>query len=191
MTDAIEIARTETSAYRKDVDEALPEIREFSILNDDDKNFAADLLRDVKDKHKIVESRRKEITVPLNAALRSVNDLFKPVLRALEESERLLKGKIVEYVEKKDTERRAALLEASQTKSAAKATEALTKAEITSAPEGVNIRYRWVFEVTDPDQVPRWFCSPDPKKIGEVPPGTPIAGVIWRQEPIVTARKVQ
>lgn len=191
MTDAIEVARKESSAYLKDAEEALPEIKSFDILSDDDKDFAADLLREIKGKHKTVEERRKEITVPLNKALRSVNDMFRPVLKALEQSEKLLKGKIVDYVERKEVERRKALVEASQTKDAAKATEALERATITSAPEGVNIRYRWVFEVVDPDKVPRELCSPDPKKIGVKKPGTEIPGVVWKQEPIVSARSVK
>lgn len=191
MTDAIEVAKAESAAFRQEAESALPDIEDFVIQNDDDKDFAADLLREVKDKHKAVEGRRKEITVPLNKALRGVNDLFRPALKALEEGEKMLKSKIVGYVERRDEERKAALLAASQTKDAAKATEALSKAEVTSAPEGVNIRYRWVFEVTDPDQVPRELCSPDPKKIGAMAAGTEIPGVVWKQEPLVTARKVK
>jgi hypothetical protein len=191
MSDAIELARAESGALRADAEAALPDISSFVIENDDDKEFAAELLREVKAKHRAADDRRKEITVPLNSALRSVNDLFRPALRALEEGERILKVKIAGYLEEREQERRTALAEAAETESASKATEALERAVVSGAPEGMSVRYRWVFEVVDADAVPREFCSPDAKKIGQVKPETPIAGVVWRQEPIVTARQVK
>lgn len=47
------------------------------------------------------------------------------------------------------------------------------------------------FLITDPDLVPREYCSPDPKKIGAVDPtSTAIPGVRFFQDDVVTSRRV-
>jgi hypothetical protein len=52
--------------------------------------------------------------------------------------------------------------------------------------EGFYVKERWVFEVTDPDKVPREFCSPDDKKIrahvDAYGPTATIAGVQIKKE---------
>src|SRR5690606_39204937 len=120
-----------------------------------------------------VDAERKKISGPLHQAWTATNDFFKPVLTALSGAERALKSKIAEYERKK----REANMEA--LKVAATDRQAFQKMELvsTGAPKGVSIREVWKFEVTDPDAVPRQFCSPDTRKIGAVAPGTAIPGV--------------
>lgn len=173
-------------------------VRDSLIENDEDQRGAALLLQDVKARYKAVEKRREEITVPMNAALRSVNDLFRPPREKLLSLEKILKTKIAEYLERKAMANHVAITAAAKATSPAAAIEELAKVELVEAPQGVSLRYQWKFEVTDPDLVPRHLCSPDMKKISEElgkksdKYGQPdlIPGVRMYQESIVTARKV-
>jgi hypothetical protein len=146
-------------------------------------------LREVKGRLKALEERRKAITGPMNAALRSVNDLFRPPREKLEALEGSLKAVIAGYLRRREAENAALLAAAATTEDEWAAAEALAEMRPPAeAPRGVTVRQVWRFEVTDPDAVPRELCSPDPKKIGALEPGTAVAGVRWFQEDVVSAR---
>jgi hypothetical protein len=171
--------------------DALETLRGFEIPDDEEQEFAAKLLREVKEQWKTIEAQRKKITTPLNEALKQTNALFKPVLTALEEGESLLKSKITAYLEQKARANTAALQAASVAPTPAAATAALSTVAPVAPPTGVSVRHVWKFEVTDPDLVPREYCSPDGKKIGAVDPTTTqIPGVRFFQEPVVSSRRV-
>lgn len=170
--------------------DALETLRGFEIPNDEDQEFAAKLLREVKEQWKSIEARRKKITTPLNEALKQTNALFKPVLAALEEGEGILKDKIAAYLEGKERANALAVQAASEAETSEEAVEALATVSPVAPPTGVSVRYVWRFEVTDPDLVPREYCSPDAKKIGVVDPtATQVPGVRFYQEPVVSSRR--
>lgn len=69
--------------------------------------FAGEDLRAVKALQKQVEEKRTAITVPLNAALRAINDLFRAPKEYLDQAEDNLKGAMLTYTA--DQERQAAI----------------------------------------------------------------------------------
>jgi len=171
-------------------EEWLAGLREFVINTDEDEQFVATLLRSVKDKHDFGDEKRKTITKPLNDALRATNALFKPALESLKEVEALLKGKISDYVARKQAANVAALHAASQAATPEQAVRAIDMTAPVAPPQGVSVRYVWRLEVVDPDAVPREFCSPDDDKIkAALSVGIHVPGVRTFQEPIVSSRK--
>lgn len=84
----------------------------FTIADNDDYGMAAEELAQVKAAHKAIEAKRTAITVPMNNALKAVNDLFRQPLAALAGAEDLLKRSMLTYSNEKDRqaaeERRAA-----------------------------------------------------------------------------------
>ena len=196
--DALVLAREATIPEEQAAREGLSLIRELEVANDDEQSFAADILREVKGKHHVLEEKRKSITVPLNVALREVNALFKPVLSALEEGEKVLKHKIAGYLAAREAANRQALETAARAETAAQASEALATVEDARPPEGVSVRYVWKFEVIAPDLVPAQYLSPDPVKIAQAVRESaerdgeprPIPGVKIFKEPVVTSRRV-
>lgn len=165
--------------------DAVRAVQDFKIENDQDSEFAARMLAEVKEQFSAVDAERKKISGPLHQAWTATNDFFKPILTALSGAERSLKEKIAAYERKKREANMAALRVAAEDRAAFQKLELVS----TGAPKGVSIREVWKFEVTDPDAVPRQFCSPDAKKIGAVAPGTEIPGVRWFKEDSVAARK--
>lgn len=71
--------------------------QDFIIDSPDMAAIAADDLKQVKRLQKDVEDRRVAVTGPLNAALKSVNDLFRAPKEYLARAESLLKGSILSY----------------------------------------------------------------------------------------------
>lgn len=191
MTDAIVLAREATRSELTDAEQALVLLSDFKIRNSEDRDYAAEVLCEVKQRHGTLESQRRRITDPLNAALREVNNLFRPVRDALEQCERLLKDRIAAFVVEQEQRNRAALLEAQAASGAEEAGAAIQRMETPELPKGVSVRHQWKFEIVNQSAVPRDLCSPDPRKIsaafvGDIPPDIP--GVRWFQERIVAAR---
>lgn len=189
---------------RREVDEQLPQaradlesMREFQILDEVDQNTAVECIQTIKVNLERLEERRRVITVPLNKALKEVNNLFRPVREALEEGEKILKLKLAGYQEARERENAQALLAAASATTVEDAAEALTELETVTTAKGSSVRYRWEAEVFHPELVPTEFLSPDLGKIeasmnasvkasGEP---MPIPGVRFKKKPIVTIRR--
>lgn len=188
---------------KREVEEQLPqaradleELKAFMITNEDDQAFAVGVVREIKQKHKQLEDRRKEITVPLRTALDSVNDLFRPMREALEEGEKVLKLKIAGYLEARERENQKALLEAKAADTVEAAAEALTQIETATPVKGTSMHYKWEAEVFRPELVPTEFLSPDLDKIEAAMDASvkvsgepmPIPGVRFHKKPVVAVR---
>lgn len=195
----LEIVKQEASTYEKNADGVLLEIELMKFESDQDANFGAHVLREVKENLKGIEERRKEITVPLNAALNSVNGLFRPARDALERCEKNLKEKLAGYQERKQLANRAAMGLAAKSEVVEEAQQALALVDQSGPPKGVSVRHVWKFEVTRPDDVPPELCGPDLEKIGDwikqhynklVEGESMIPGVRLFKQPIVASRKV-
>lgn len=91
---------------------ALANATDFTVDSDEMLEAAGDDLRKVKVLQKSVEDKRTSITVPLNAALKAINDLFRPAGNFLADAEKTLKGAMLTYTteqaRKAEAARRAA-----------------------------------------------------------------------------------
>ncbi len=184
--------------YTGDIDTtgAVAMIQNLEINSHDDQEFAAELLRDVKSKHKIIETKRTSITKPMNVALREVNALFKPIKSQLEECEHILKGKIAGY-QKQLAAKNMALVESVATaETPEEAQGMLTTIEPVQAATGVSVRQEWRFEVVCVGLLPEQMLMADEKAIkahmkqviaerGD--PGS-LPGVRFYQKDIVSSR---
>lgn len=63
---------------------------------------AADLLRDIKDRGKELEKKRKAITEPMDAAKKATMDMFRPAVDAIESLEKLIKGRMSDFVREQE-----------------------------------------------------------------------------------------
>lgn len=72
-------------------------------INDNDAYIAnGALLNDIKTKEKLIKTRKEEITKPLNAALKSARDLFRPVEFSLAEAKTTLGSKLNSFKREQD-----------------------------------------------------------------------------------------
>jgi hypothetical protein len=144
------------------------ELRALPVTTPDQISFASELLIDVKGRLKHLEERLAEITKPLNAALKSARDLFRPAMDAYGDAEVILKQKIASAHEAIAAENRRAMFAAQEAMRAGDVrAAALATTTIAEKPqvEGVRTREAWTFRVVDARLVPREFLVVDEKKI--------------------------
>ena len=188
MINLADAQRSEIVAHAEQARDALKLIADLSVSNSSERDFAADLLLDVKRELWEIESRRRRITDPLNSALREVNDLFRPARDALDRCERVLKEKIAGFLQIQARINAEAVAAAAAAADGEEASRELARVEAPAMPTGMSVRKVWKFEIVDEDLVPREFCSPDPRKIG-ASNTREISGVRFFQEDIVAARR--
>lgn len=186
----LKLYQAEIAPEQVQVDEALARLRSFEITDEAALDWAADLLRNAKTRAKELDERRKEITGPILLAKAGIDGLFKPLISRYEQAEGILKGKIADWTNRVEAQRRAVMV-ASAEEFAAGGTPTALIPEPARA-EGISVRKVWDFEITDGTLVPRDYCSPDAKKIrAQVPSeGQPpeIPGVRFFQRDQVAAR---
>lgn len=134
----------------------------YTIDDDEDYEFATDLLVHAKKQIKEIKARSKTVTQPMYQALEAFRDLYRPTLRAYEEVEKLLKKKTGEYALQKRQEEEEAMrliAEASQEGDFEKAMEVSKSMERAPEKKGITTTMSWVFEVTDMEKVPEKYTT--------------------------------
>jgi hypothetical protein len=148
--------------------QAVELIKSLRVVTQEHILAASPLLQQIKGDMKRLDERKKAITKPLNDALRSVRDLFRPAEQALEEAERHLKTEIGNAQRNiQEANRLAALatqaaLQQHDVRAAALASGAI---QATEAPQGISYRDRFEFRIVDAAKLPREFLMPDERRI--------------------------
>lgn len=166
MNDAEDRARKLTELARREADD-LGDLGAMLVVNDDVQyQSAADALKQIKARIVELEDKRKDITRPLDAAKKSVMDLFNVPVKRFKAIEASIKGAMAGYLERTENERQAQL-EALAEAEPAEARALVVSAADKTAPEasGIQTRTVWEFEITDEDAVPRNFLTVDEKAI--------------------------
>jgi hypothetical protein len=147
-------------------------------------SHAEEIVKNVKEHWKRIETQRKELSAPAWNLHRSIQAFFSPPLEKLSQAEMHLKGEIARHTRETQARAIAAMQEVSK------------GADIVIPPpaelsKGVSVRKVQKWSVTEPDKVPKAFCSPDAKKIqAHLDAGglEAIPGVRFFEDEIVTVR---
>ena len=126
---------------------------------------------EIKDKLKEITNRKEEITKPMNAALKSVRDLFKPIETAGEVALKTIKDKMLAFSEKTRQEAEAAKIKLGERveKGTMKVETAVRKMEDIKEPEktiktdegkATNV-VRKAWRVIDKSKIPLEFMEPN------------------------------
>lgn len=161
----------------------------LTVTTPEDYTVAGEVLREIKTRYHQIDQERKGITGPLVEVERRTNALFRPILDTLSRAEKRVKEALAGYSDRS----RAATVEA-LTLAATGPDPAPMGLSVLAQPEakGVSVRQVERFEVTNPDRVPRDFCSPDLDKIKrhvEAGGMRAIPGVRFFTESVVSARR--
>ena len=151
------------------------------IKTDEDLDRAVLIHQRIKKIAKMVKEKKEALTKPLNAALKSWRDQFRPLEEEIESAESKFEQKILEYRRKRDEkaskkEEEIADKVASGELSAEKGVEkmeGIKRAEIT----GSHVRRVLTLEIFDEALLPREYLVPDSVKIKEaLKAGIEVAG---------------
>jgi hypothetical protein len=180
----------ELQAEHEEFKSALEMVQEFQIQNQDDVAFAEESRAETKGEWKRYETKRTKATKKFNEGLREVNSWFKPVQATLKAMETEWNRKLKEYRLEQNRKQAELIEKAQEAEEPEEVRETLVAAsEATMKTSEVTFVDRWVFEIVDPEAVPREFLCPDEAKIGGVVAAmkdkTDIPGVRAWNDPIV------
>ncbi len=187
----------EADQQRNEASQMLAVARDFSIQTRDDLAIVAEMLADIKGRAKRLEERKKEITGPLNAALKSARDLFRPAEEAFAQIEAAAKGKIAAFTADEERRNREALAAAAAAHACGDARgtqEALAQVATTKNVAGLSTYQKWDYEVVNEALLPREFLTANLTLIKEHASHstkgdpTPIPGVRFFPRVVVTSR---
>lgn len=166
----------------------LSQAQGLKVITADDYESAAAVLQNLTAREKDIEAQKAELWNPLAKLTKGVQALFNPPLKVLDEAKRVVSGKMGVYALEQRNIALAAQQRANQ--EAEEAREKLLarahtawdngdtdraytledRANSVQAPtvepeipkvSGIQLRERWLFEVTDPEKVPREFLMVD------------------------------
>ena len=111
MPNIVEYEAPDQTAMMVTADGFLQRVEQFPIENDGQYAGAGMLLKSIKTSAATLDTKRKSITGPLDRVKKDIMDLFRPVVDAHAQAEKLLKNKMLGYqeeVERKQREEQAA-----------------------------------------------------------------------------------
>lgn len=175
MSDTMQIAIPEERLGEEEVEanDILEAIDSIEIHTQDDLEFAAESLAEIKGKIKELEDERQSVTKPLNAVIRKINKWFKKPREILERCETKLKTRIAAAHQEEYQRQRQALEEAgkaSMEQDEERAEAAMARAEKTTFQpvEGLAFRHGFDYNIVAFEQIPREYLLVDDAKIKKV-----------------------
>lgn len=191
------VTQDDLKAEEAEAIELIAVARVFTIDTREELETAAEVLAEVKGKLKKISERKEEITRPLNAALRSARDLFRPLENHYSEVESAIKGAIGAWHLKETEANRRAVSDAADAHAAGDASgvaTALAKVGTVKNTPGITAYTKWDFVIEDESALPREFLCPNETLIREAcnhstdREPTPIPGVRFFPKPVVSSR---
>ena len=133
---------------------------DYEIKSVDDRDMLTKILKDIKDKIKEMDLKRKEIVKPLNEYIKKWNNTFKPYINDLEKIKRNIEKNIIEFTDIKNF-----FEEAEETK-------------IESGYLKTSIMITKDYEIEDITKIPIEYLTVDDKKIKQaIKDGKEISGI--------------
>lgn len=161
------VPATELAKIRDGVAGQIEQAKHHTISCAEEENDAYTGLRAIAQIKKTIENRRKEITAPLNASLKSANALFKEVTAPLIEADGILRDKILAFqrVQQEKAAKEQERREKIQAAHEAKGHDVHQLAEV-EPNVGVSTKTkRWTYDVENIAQVPRKYLVLDSSAI--------------------------
>lgn len=190
----------EVAVFKGQISKIESRATEVSIQTQEDYVATTDLLSELKAVGSKITARKEEITKPLNQALKSARELFRPVEDQFARAEGVIKTKLLDYKRMKDEEARkeeariAARVEKGTMRldTAEKKLDAVEKVSTTTKGNVGEVQIRKVkkFRIVDEAALPRQYLVPDLVAIRQdaVIKGIAIPGVEVYEEEQVAAR---
>ena len=189
----VKINEEKSLALVKQDVEAVESQSRFKVTSEEKLQMAVVARKQIKEASKNLETQKKSITDPLNAALKNTRTLFAPFEERLQVVDKWLGGQMLDWMEKKDAEARAKAVEVEKKVAEgqitfAKASAAVEKA--TAKVEAIPVRELTRLRIVDASKLPREYLVPDEGKIfAALKGGQKVEGAeLYKEKIVVNAR---
>jgi len=165
-------SQVELREIEKEISPLVKTANEIVVNNEKDVDNASEFLKKIRDTEKAFETKRTELTKPINQSLKNINDMFKRATMPLAEARNLVSRKILDWklIESakraKEEERRRKIQEAHEKKGHQVSAPAYV-APVENKIGNVQTVKRWTFEVIDFSKIPEKFKIVDELGIKE------------------------
>ena len=155
----------------------------ITIKSPEDFTIAVELGGQLKTAQKFITTKKELLTKPLNEALKNARDMFRPFETSLENLEKMLKGKMLDFKAEEDKKRialenRVEKGTMKQETATVKVQEMTQKTERSETGAKATETFRLEYNVVDKSQIPLQFLVPDMVAIKQsFREGNPVAGV--------------
>lgn len=201
MTTMTQISNPETkevAIVKQQATKAVAAATAMVIATDDDLAAATDVLSKIKKVAKMAKERKELITKPLNEALSSARDLFKPIEQNCADAEGIIKKKMLTYQDEQQAIRDKATAQIDKRVEKGTLKEETAADKIAALPEvkkavtgkfgGISTRNVTKYRVTDAALLPREYLVPDMAKITDaIKSGTTVPGAEAYTERVINA----
>lgn len=202
ITLALPTSAADVATLQRQAEDDAPAVQAITIADADDYAFADAILTDVVQRKDAVVAMRKQATVPLYQVVRTIEGWFKPVVSALESSERTLKERMgawrLQIAERERAAREAAAVAAESGDAGAMVTalNAATSAQMAPAAGRATTRFVWAVKRIAEDLLPDEWWTPDVARIEALAKETPgdsdppvVPGVVFERRAVIGARR--
>lgn len=190
----------EMQVVKSNTTKAVNAAEALTIESDKDMEGATELLSKINKAGDMIKARKEAITKPLNAALKSARDLFRPLEDAQSAAKRTVSNKMIAYQNKVEEERRKAAEKIEKRvekgtmkiETAAKKMEDLPEVQnkVEAKSGSVSFKEVRVPKVVDETKVPREYLQLDMVKIRkDALAGVEIPGVVVEIEKQLANRR--
>jgi len=147
--------------------EFLAAVRASTISNETELKLWSELLADSKGRNNRLEAMKQEAVKPMNAALATIRNWFRPAQDQYAAIEFAIKDLISKYYAALKAANAAATAALTDSATSEEVTEALTVMGETAKPEvaGLQVREVWHFRIVDESLLPRLYLMPNEKII--------------------------
>lgn len=174
--------------HQTEAQEVKEQAEQYEIKTHDGYGVAAEVLLDVKSRLKLLTEKKEGFTKPAREIIAAANSLFAGVEQAYEDTEKILKRKLADYLLACEEARYAQLRKAQSVAKIdpQKARKLVAGAEALSAPpvSGVSVRAKFEYEILDEEKIPEEYfvrTVDEDKLLAALKAGEDVPGVIVKQ----------
>lgn len=176
----------------------LEQLEGYTIDTQEDLDFAAEVIAEVKGKWKALDEAEKAITKPMNAALKAARDLFRKPKGFYAQIEKTLKDSVKTWHLEEEARHKQAMLDAAEAHEAGDEQgrqQALARVGTVAQVDGLRAYTKYQAVIEDESLIPREYLMPNMKLIKEAGSHArseeqlpKIPGIKWVPDAVVSSR---
>lgn len=155
----MEVSQKEIQILEKQASPLIKNANSYKVASVEDVDSASIILKKLRDKERMIDTKRKEFTQPLNKSLKAINATFKEIIKPLATARGILTKKVIDWknfemerLEKEEARRRR--IQESHRKVGHEVKAPVVMERLDTTIGNTRTRKVWTFEIVDFKKVP-------------------------------------
>lgn len=155
----MEVSQKEIQILEKQASPLIKNANSYKVASVEDVDSASIILKKLRDTERMIDTKRKEFTQPLNKSLKAINATFKEIIKPLATARGILTKKVIDWknfemerLEKEEARRRR--IQESHRKVGHEVKAPVVMERLDTTIGNTRTRKVWTFEIVDFKKVP-------------------------------------